>query len=353
MSARAPHAPAPPVAPVATFFLVLCAPGAEAVLAQGAAARGLRRAFSRPGVLTLKAAGPLGPKARLCAPLARFAAPCFGRAGDLVDDVRALARVAEGPVRLHVVDAAATAPSDAHGPAADALRAALVRELGEVVLEDEAPALSDAVVTVVLIDEVPWLTLHRHARGLPPWPGGRPREALLPPEQGGPPSRAWRKLYEVCERFALAPRAGERALEIGAAPGGAALLLLERGLEVVGVDPNEMDARVAEHPRFVHVRTPSTQLSPEQIAGPFQWLLVDVNVPPGTALRGALPFIEAHAATLRAVVFTLKLKRWQLIEELPSWLERLGRAAPRLSFTATSLASHGQELVAVGYARGR
>lgn len=349
MSTRTLPVPTPAAAPVSTFFLVLCAPGAEATLAHAAAAQGLRRAFSRAGVITLKALSALTLEARLDAPLARFAAPCFGRAGDLVDDVRALARVAQGPVRLHVVDAAPSAPWHE----ADAMRAALVRDLGDVVLHDEAPALGDAVVTVVLVDDAPWLTLHRHALGLAPWPGGRPREELLPPERGGPPSRAWRKLFEVTERFALAPRAGERALEIGAAPGGAALLLLERGLEVVGVDPNEMDPRVAEHARFVHVRTPSTQLVPEQIAGPFHWLLVDVNVPPGTALRGALPFIAAHATTLRAVVFTLKLKRWQLIEELPSWLERLTRAAPRLTFSATSLASHGQELVAVGRLLGR
>ncbi|MBI1947524.1 MAG: hypothetical protein HYS27_17670 [Deltaproteobacteria bacterium] len=342
--ARGPAAMPPAVLPTSTFWLALCAPGAEKTLAAGVAAAGLRLAFSRKGVVTLKAPGALAADARLDAPLARFAAPCFGRAGELHDDVRALARVAGAPVRLHVLDTAA----DAAWQEADALRAALAAELRDVVREGERPEPGDHVVTVVLIDGTPWLTLHRHALFGSPWPGGRPRVTIAAPDQGGPPSRAYLKLREVLERAALEPRPGERALEIGAAPGGAAMLLLELGLDVVGVDPNEMDARVAAHPRFVHVRTPSTQLEPSRIAGPFHWLLVDVNVPPGTALRGALPFVAAHVDTLRGVVFTLKLKQWSMVAELPDWLRRLERAAPRLAFTATSVASHGQELVAVG-----
>lgn len=330
-----------------TFFLVLCAPGAEKMLVQSVVPRGLRLAFSRKGVVTLKAPRALTRQDELEAPLARFAAPCFGRAGELVDDLAALARVAGRAVRLHVVDAA----PDAAWTEADLLRAELVRTLGERVLEDERPRAGDAVATVVLIDGTPWLTMHEHRAGRASGPAGRPRVVLETPEQGGPPSRAWLKLHEAIERFELDPRAGERALEIGAAPGGAAFLLLERGLEVVGVDPNEMDARVAGHRRFAHVRTPSTQLLPEEIAGPFHWLLVDVNVPPGTALRGALPFVQAHAATLKGVVFTLKLKQWALAAEIPDWLRRLERAAPGLSFTATSLWSHGQELCAVGRRR--
>ncbi len=337
-----PRAPAATLS--STFFLALCAPGAEQTLVADAAARGLRLAYSRKGAVTLKAPRALRQDDELEAPLARFAAACFGRAGELADDVLALARVASGPVRLHVVDAAI----DATFEDADALRASLLPALGTAVLADERPAIGDAVVTVVLVEGTPWLTLHRHRLGRAPWPGGRPRLVLASPEEGGPPSRAWLKLHEVIERFALDPKAPERALEIGAAPGGAAFLLLERGLEVVGVDPNDIDPRVAGHRRFVHVRTPSTRLEADRIGGPFHWLLVDVNVPPGTALRGALPFVAAHADTLLGVIFTLKLKRWQLAAEIPDWLARLSRAAPRLCFTATSLWSHGQELVAVG-----
>lgn len=328
----------------ANFFLALCAPGAEKALVAGVAHRDLRLAFSRKGVVTLKAPRALTPSDRLDAPLARFSAPCFGRAGELGDDVTALAKVAGRPVRLHVVDVSPEEPFEE----ADGLRRNLLTELGAQVLEGERPEPGDAVVTVLLVEGTPWLTLHLHGPGLSPWPGGRPRLSVAPVEEGGPPSRAWLKLHEAIERFGLEPKAGQRALEIGAAPGGAAYLLLERGLEVVGVDPNELDPRVADHPRFLHVRTPSTQLSPAQIGGPFHWLLVDVNVPPGTALRGALPFVEAHAATLQGVVFTLKLKQWTLVEELPDWLRRLQRAAPRLRFTAASLWSHGQELCAVG-----
>ena len=51
------------------------------------------------------------------------------------------------------------------------------------------------------------------------------------------PSRAWHKLEELLAWARITPAAGEQVLEIGCAPGGATVALLDRGLRVVGVDP--------------------------------------------------------------------------------------------------------------------
>ncbi len=50
-------------------------------------------------------------------------------------------------------------------------------------------------------------------------------------------SRAEHKLAEAIHVFGLDLRAGMRAIDLGAAPGGWTFLLAERGLDVVAVDP--------------------------------------------------------------------------------------------------------------------
>jgi hypothetical protein len=73
------------------------------------------------------------------------------------------------------------------------------------------------------------------------------------------PSRAYLKLEEAL-RWAgemILVRSGDTALEIGSAPGGGAYALLERGLQVYGVDPSprgrEHAPVVAKYPRFTAV----------------------------------------------------------------------------------------------------
>lgn len=261
--------------------------------------------------------------------------------------VRALQELLE-PVpsrRLHVVTT--DQDDDIARDRAETLRGLLLgrdrsREQGSWRKQVE-PRAGEIVATVVLVDEDAWVGLHVHAADVPPFPGGRMMTAL--PVQV--PSRAWLKLEEATQIFSIPFQAGERALELGSAPGGATRNLLDRGLEVIGVDPNEMDPEVLAHPRFTHVQTTSTNVVPESVP-PLDWILLDVNVPPGTALRGALPFVRAAGPRLRGLVFTLKMKSWDLAAEIPGWLRRVGAAAPHLSVHARQLSSNGQEICVVG-----
>ncbi len=210
-------------------------------------------------------------------------------------------------------------------------------------------AIGDEVTTLVAERGFYWLTRHLHSADRCAAPGNR-FKLSLPPQA---PSRAWLKMQEAIARFDLAIDASSRVLEIGAAPGGASHALLSRGAQVVGVDPTEMDARIKAHDNFTYVPMPSTRLVPGEIDGAFDWLVLDVNVPPGTALRGASPFIEAHASTLRGLVLTLKLRNWDMVLELPNWLERIAHRVPHLELEAWSGFTHHQELGVVGRARDR
>jgi 23S rRNA (cytidine2498-2'-O)-methyltransferase len=89
--------------------------------------------------------------------------------------------------------------------------------------------------------EVLW---ERYAWGLPGRASGRPDLPL----QAEMVSRSALKLLEALETFGMEVRAGERALDLGAAPGGWTQVLARRGVLVTAVDPAALDPRVARLP---------------------------------------------------------------------------------------------------------
>lgn len=124
----------------------------------------------------------------------------------------------------------------------DAVAAAIGRDC----YERKSP---EWVVSVCVAPGRAFAGVSRADDNLSPWPGGAARYA------GGADalSRAKKKLMEAIDTFGLAPRAGQRAVDLGAAPGGWSQLLLELGLSVTAVDPALLDDRLA-HPGLTHFR---------------------------------------------------------------------------------------------------
>lgn len=118
-----------------------------------------------------------------------------------------------------------------------------------------------------------FLGLSTPAENLSPWPGGAihyPRAAVI--------SRAAFKLMEALELFAplgFCPRPGDRALDLGAAPGGWTQVLLDRGLRVTAVDPAPLDPRLQDRPglTFLQGRAGEVPLPPAA----FDLLTCDIN----------------------------------------------------------------------------
>jgi 23S rRNA (cytidine2498-2'-O)-methyltransferase len=278
------------------FLLALCQPGFENALKAEAMAQGAKPSFQRKGVVTFKA-----------------------------------------PREIDVDEAT--------------FESVFARYIG---LQTNAPLdakRTDLVETIVDVDGKPWRAVHAQANARTPWPQGIP-PLVLPDEA---PSRAWLKLEEAAALFDIPFRAGQRALEVGSAPGGATHALLQRGLDVVGIDPNEMDPRILAHARFRHLKMTSMNVDAAALAalGAFQWLLLDVNVPPRTALHGALPLLrpslEGRDGGLEGFVFTLKMKDASLAGEIDDWLSRI-RAAVGQSFAlhVRQLWSNGSEICVTG-----
>ncbi|MFO7173154.1 MAG: SAM-dependent methyltransferase [Bacillota bacterium] len=118
-----------------------------------------------------------------------------------------------------------------------------------------------------------FLGLSTPAENLSPWPGGAihyPRAAVI--------SRAAFKLMEALELFAplgFCLRPGDRALDLGAAPGGWTQVLLDRGLQVTAVDPAPLDPRLQGRPglTFLQGRAGEVPLPPAA----FDLVTCDIN----------------------------------------------------------------------------
>lgn len=360
-----------------SFVFATCQPGAEAFLKEELRARrpDLRFAFSRPGFATFRATGgevelehALGsPFARLSGlGLGRVTAPAETDNGD-VDGIAeaAAARVVEigGEIRgeiggeLGAAHATGPAPPTLHVVArglddggAEELRVAAAREALRARLPgwaiDRPLRRGETAICCFPLDAGQWwLGARRLAARERPTADGRPPFAA--PEDA--PSRVWMKVEEAMWLSGLLPMTGDRALDIGCAPGGGTWALLERGLRVVGVDPGEMDPRIAAHPSFEHIREPFERVDPAVLPRDLRWLFFDVSLAPRLVL-GHLVTLARALPELRGAVVTIKLANLDALKHL-EWvrgrLAAMGMADPLL----TQLFANRQELTAVGPVR--
>ena len=91
----------------------------------------------------------------------------------------------------------------------------------------------------------------------------------------GPPSRAYRKLWEALVLLGRHPVAGERCIDLGASPGGWTWVLQQLGASVLAIDKAPLDAAITALPN-VEVRNESAFGLDPTTVGPVDWLFSDV-----------------------------------------------------------------------------
>jgi len=325
------------------FAFATCAPGMERALKSEIARvePSWRLAFARPGLITFKSEAPIGERMTLVFP------HVWGRSLGKPDDLEAVCVLARevAPDRVHVF--ARDLDDDAMRPAVDAARAA-VAAFGLPVSAEPA-ADGDRVVDVIVApDDPPFIGVHRHHHGLGPFPGGG-FGVTVPADA---PSRAYAEIEDAIAWRGLDVREGQTALEIGAAPGGAALALARRGVHVVGVDTGAIDPAVMayRHPSGAHVTHLPIKVGAlrwEELPAHVDWLLVDVNLAPPVAIHEITRLIHPLRESLRGIVFTLKLNELAFADELPALLGRIQALGFR-DVRARHLPSNRQEVCAVG-----
>ncbi len=204
----------------------------------------------------------------------------------------------------------------------------LAEEVGQLIraeMGEQAPPVNrlakpgQRVLDVVLVEPNEWwIGYHRAAAAPSRWPGGvypvdLPEEVV---------SRAYLKMAEALAWSRLPIEREDCCVELGSSPGGSCQALLDRGCEVVGVDPAEMAPELLEHENFIHVRARSQDIKRREFAG-IQWLMADLNVAPNYTLDTVESIVTHHATNFRGLILTLKLSEWELAAHIPEYLERV------------------------------
>ncbi|MBM3526097.1 MAG: hypothetical protein FJX57_24365, partial [Alphaproteobacteria bacterium] len=130
-------------------------------------------------------------------------------------------------------------------------------------------------------------------------------EVAFVEDREGPPSRAYLKLWEALTRLGRHPRAGDRCIDLGAAPGGWTWAIARLGAHVVAVDKAPLDPRVAAMPGVEHRRESAFGLDPVSL-GPVDWLFSDVICYPARLLALVERWRESGLA--RNMVCTIKFQ---------------------------------------------
>jgi len=344
-AARGPIPPTTAPAPRGGFLLATCQGGAEAALVarQQLVLPAISRAAWRRGVVTFRL-GDVDPSDDFWPDLvfARAVIRSVGQVTGATDADRAraagelVAHRAWDAIHVWHRDPKLATESD---PAA--MRSALLEAFG---LRKDLPTVArpgDLVLDCLVDSETrAWIGWHRarlpaslHAGGFHP--------QSLPPDKV---SRAWLKLDEALASFGLVLAPGERACELGCAPGGACQRLLEAGLHVVGIDPAAVDPRVAAQPRFAQWRMRARDVKLRGFRG-FDWIVADMNIDPRSTLAAIERVVTADGVRPRGIIATLKLPDWSRAAELPGWLERFRGWGFRTA--ARQLSTGGREVCVV------
>ena len=180
-------------------------------------------------------------------------------------------------------------------------------------------SIDERVLDIILVDDNNVLFgWHSVTSNSDRWPGGIP-DIVTPDEMV---SRAYLKIVEGIEWSRMPIRKGDWCAEIGAAPGGASQALLDCSAKVIGVDPAEIDPRVAKHPNFRHIRSRGSEVKCREFRN-VRWLFVDTNVAPKHTLDTVERIVTNDAVRVRGMLLTLKLTDLKLSEELPQYFERV------------------------------
>lgn len=323
------------------FLFTLCHPGSEATLKRELAARApaLKPSFSRPGVVTFKSPDELGPDVALAPAFARRWGVSLGMAADPGAVSALLAPLGAKRLRLHV---AARVPDEDAGTTARWLDD-LTTRLGSRVLAGARAARGDLCLDVLTAAGEPAVVgAHTHGPAHSAWPGATP-PIDLPADI---PSRAYAKLEEALDWAGLTPKRGERALELGAAPGGATYALLRRGLSVIGVDTGAMAPVVTAFETFRHLAVAAGGVELATLPRDVAWFLGDMNLAPQVAVRTMRRFVPPLRPSLRGAILTLKMNDATAEASLPKLLGQLAEwklGTPRV----TQLPSNRREVCVI------
>ncbi len=194
-----------------------------------------------------------------------------------------------------------------------------------------------------------WSSVAARAALSSAWPGGVHR---MPPDPLAP-SRSYLKIEEALDVLGqdlgvAPPRAGQTAVDLGAAPGGWTWAFVKRGCRVFAVDNGPLKLRGAGDlgGEAIHLREDGVGFRPQDHARtPVDWLLSDMLIAPGVALGLLRRWIAGGWA--RRLVVNVKLPQTDPLVALRPVQDYL-RGVPGLRFRLRQLYHDRREVTLLG-----
>jgi 23S rRNA (cytidine2498-2'-O)-methyltransferase len=146
-----------------------------------------------------------------------------------------------------------------------------------------------------------------------PWCMGIPRVRM----PGAAPSRSTLKLAEAIMTFipeheqASVLRAGMRAVDLGAAPGGWTWQLSSRGLRVTAIDNGPLKGVVASDPLVEHIRADGLTYRPRRAV---DWMVCDIVDQPSKIAKLVARWLSEGSC--KRTIFNLKLPMKKRYDEV-------------------------------------
>jgi len=305
-----------------------------------------RLAFSRPGFVTFKVPNdfPVNslPTLNLKSTFARTSGIGLGKISNIDQNRMAQQLVSELPLEhlptlkhIHVWQRDPVLPGNRNfEPGRNELTDKIAYKIAQQLLSTNptsttAPAaiasanriakVDEAILDVVIVEPNEWwFGWHQATTTVSRWPGGI--YSIRLPEHAV--SRAYLKMAEALQWARLPIAEKDMVAEIGSAPGGSSQMLLENNLQVIGIDPAQMHTRVLEHPKFTHVRKKVAEMRRSEFKN-IKWIMSDANATPNYTLDSVEHIVNRDNVNIRGMLLTLKLTKWELVKELPQYLDRI------------------------------
>jgi 23S rRNA (cytidine2498-2'-O)-methyltransferase len=197
-------------------------------------------------------------------------------------------------------------------------KAALDAVLEEIGAE---PAIKDPemIVAIYASPDKLYIGFGTPREMLSDWPGG----AVRFQREEGQVSRAKFKLLEAEKTFDLQYAKHQKALDIGAAPGGWTSLLLERGLRVTAIDPAELHPSLLAYPTLTYLKRNASEV--KLPAASFDLLVCDMSWSPMMMCRLVLDLEPALTKGATAII-TVKLMHKKPMQTIRDVISRMSTA---------------------------
>lgn len=187
--------------------------------------------------------------------------------------------------------------------------AAGVRSPGDLLLQIYVPSTDDL-----------WFSIGTVGDGVSVWEAGFQRMKTL----RGAPSRSASKLEEALAYLGKHPEPGDKAVDLGAAPGGWSLVLARHGADVQAVDHAKLDIKDAGTLKgtVVHVKDNGLKFMPAETV---DWMVCDMVMGARDTLSVLKAWFDKDA--MRHFIVNIKLPKsnpWPQVAEALSLIEAFG-----------------------------